>query len=391
MENNEKKQDRKTILLTVGCAALATAGIVFFILGLLKYNQAGRVKEKIIYVEPDYDPHGDEAEENAKVDLVEIQMLFEDKNQLIEHVNLTRDISESTYLGNNVYAYEYEYVNQYGQQRYEELLWAPDDTKVKRYVDERFVGYSYYKDSGAFDYIQSKQYRVDLDAYELDFESNSGATSFFTTTDAAINELYAFYTHQEYDPEVNQLYHIGLYTALGQFTITPDNQDPSLVEFLVVEPRSEGNYDDMPCESAFKNKQAVEIPEWDTYASVPDFFLLGEGGYAKLFIQPKNGLYGWGAGYSNTEDDKQEYTIGFVGDGCTVEDYVPNALTSHGYTLSGDEYISTYNGWREIDGVSKQVTYTHHVKVSKIDASETPSFKNGILLVDSHRTWEPVE
>ena len=225
MENNEKKQDRKTILLTVGCAALATAGIVFFILGLLKYNQAGRVKEKIIYVEPDYDPHGDEAEENAKVDLVEIQMLFEDKNQLIEHVNLTRDISESTYLGNSVYAYEYEYVNQYGQQRYEELLWAPDDTKVKRYVDERFVGYSYYKDSGAFDYIQSKQYRVDLDAYELDFESNSGATSFFTTTDAAINELYAFYTHQEYDPEVSKLYHIGLYTALGQFTITPDKQD----------------------------------------------------------------------------------------------------------------------------------------------------------------------
>ena len=391
MDNNEKKQSRRTILLTVACGALATAGIIFFILGLLKFNAASRVKEKIIYVEPEYDPKGEEAEENAKVDLVEIQMLFEDKNQLITHVDMERDIEEATYMGENLYGYEYEYVNQYGQQTYRELLWAPDDTRVKRFVDERFVGYTYFKDDGAVDYVLSKQHRVDLDAYTLDFESNSGATSFFTTDDAAINELFAFYTHQEYDPENNQLFHIGLYTALGQFTITPDVEDQSLVEFLVVEPRDHDDYDDMPNESAFRNKQSLEVPEWDNYANVPDFFLPGEGGYAKLYIQPKNGLYGWGNSYSNTADDKQEYKIGFVGDGCTVDDYVARALTPNDYALVDGEYIHKYTDWRTINGVSTQVEYTHHVKVSKVDAADTPTFKNGILLVDSHRTWEPVE
>ena len=131
MDNNEKKQSRRTVLLTVGCGALATAGIIFFILGLLKFNDAKRAS-RVIYVDTPFDPAGEEAEENAKVDLVHAQMMFEDQNQVIERVNLVDDINERTYIGERIYAYERGYVNEYGQQWFHEILWAPNDDYVKR-------------------------------------------------------------------------------------------------------------------------------------------------------------------------------------------------------------------------------------------------------------------
>ncbi len=393
MDNNEKKQSRRTIFLTIGCGALATAGIIFFILGLLKFNQAGRVKEKIIYVTPDFDPTGEEAEENAKVDLVEAQRMFEGKNQLIQRVNIQKDIEETSYIGEVVYAYEYQYANDYGIQTYSEILYAKDDTLVKRFVNGRFAGYTFNVTGEAYNYVQSKQHRFVLDAYKLDFEAYSGASSFFTSSDEAINELYAFYTHTEYDPENLQLYHIGIYTALGYVTITPEVENPAAADFVVISPKEVGDYDDMPYEWDFQNDKDRETPRYEDYARIPSSFLIGEGQYSKFYVQPKNGAYGYMTGwnpYDNFEDSMWEWTLGYVATGDTREDFIQNALTSQGYTYDeeADEYTATLeNSWRG----ETFVKYTHHVKVSYVAASETPSFENGLMLIDSSRTWEPAE
>ena len=392
MDNNEKKQSRRTIFLTVGCGALATAGIIFFILGLLKFNQASRYKEKIIYVTPEFDPTGDEAEENAKVDLVQAQMMLEDKNQLIERVNVTKDISEATYLGEDLYAYEFEYVNEYGKQRYSEILWAENNNMVKRFVGGHFVGYTFNVDDKAYDYVQSKQLRFNLNAYTLDFESNNGATSLFTSSDESINEFYAHYTRQEYDPENLQLYHIGLYIGLGYITITPEVGVQADVDFLVIQARDHGDYDDMPDEWGFNDNRYASEPQYSEYARIPYYFLIGEGQYAKYYVQPKNGAYGYMNNYhpsDNYEDDMWEWYLGFVATGDTREDFIQNALTTRGYTYDSvnDEYTTTEEGWRG----TVLVKYTHHVKVSYKPASETPSFQSGLMLIDSSRTWEPVE
>ena len=393
MDNNEKKQNRRTILLTVGCSALATAGIIFFILGLLKYNQAVRYKEKIIYVTPEYDPQGDEAEENAKVDLVYAQEMLEDKNQLIQRINIQNDIEETTYIGKDILAYEYQYVNEYGRQTYSEILWAENDTFVKRFVSGRFVGYSFNVNGEAYNYIQAKQYWLELDAYELDFESNSGASSFFTSSDASINEFYAHYTYQEYDPENLKTFHIGIYATLGYITITTESENQA-ADFLVVQARREGDYDDMPNEWDFENYRYNTNPSYDDYARIPGYFLIGEGQYAKYYVQPKNGAYGHMTGYSpydNFEDNMWEWYLGYVATGDCRDDFIQNALTTRGYTYDEEagEYVGDLGtGWRE-EGV--QVRYTHHVKVSYVAAADTPSFQDGLLLVDSHRTFEVIE
>lgn len=389
MDNNEKKQSRRTIFLTIGCGALATAGIIFFILGLLKFNQAGRVKEKIIYVTPDFDPTGDEAEENAKVDLVEAQMMLQDKNQLITRVNIQKDINEETYLGKDLISYEYCYANEYGTQTYAEILWAENDTLVRRWVNGAYVGYTFNVSGKAYDYVSEKQYWLNLDAYTLDFESNSGASSFFTTSDASINELFAHYTYQEYDPENLKTYHVGIYNALGYVTVTPESENPASEDFLTIEAKDVDDYDDMPYGWDFNNEKYNTNTDYYNYAKVPDYFLLGEGQYAKYYVQPKNGAYGYMSGYNphdNFEDGMWEWTLGYVATGDTREEFIQNALTSHGYTYdeeAGEYTIVLGVDWRR----ELSVTYTHHVKVSYVAATDTPSFENGLMLIESSRTW----
>lgn len=384
MDNNEKKQSRRTILLTVGCGILATAGIIFFILGLLKFNDAKRAS-RVIYVDTPFDPAGEEAEENAKVDLVYAQMMFEDKNQVIERVNLTDDVNERTYIGERIYAYEREYVNEYGQQWFHEILWASNDDYVKRFTGDHFVGYAFNVEGKAVEYVQSKEHPLVLNAYIMDFESNNGATSFFTSDDEYFNELYAHYTHTEYDPENLQLFRIGLYVALEQVTVTPAVDDSS-VDFLVFSPRDKYDYDDMPGEWGWRNDNSKEKPVYDSYALIPDYFFPAGDDYSKTYVQSKNGYYGSASGYSSNNDDMNEFYIGYISSGNKVTEF-KDILLNNGWALEGDEYVRDESGYKD-EVLGK---YTYHVKLSYVSADDKPSFEKGVMLVDHSRTWEPVE
>ena len=382
MDNTEKKETRRTIFLTVGCGVLLTAAIIFFILGLLKFNQSGRVieKEKIIYVEPEYDEKGEDAEENAKVDLVKVQMMFEDKDQLVEYINVDRDIDEVTYMSDDLYGHEYEYLNSYGEQTYVELLYAADDNYVKRYIGNNFVGYTYKGEGGAFNYVLSKQHRLTLDAYTLDFEAYTGASSFFTTSDAEINELFAHYTHKEFDAENLKEYQVGLYPSFNYVTIMSKESVEGETEFLTVSPREHHDFDE-----TYWEKDGVDLsaatPNPYAYANIASFMLPSDEAYSKYYVQPKNGYYGYGNGTSFSADTKEEYIIGFVDTGDKTAEYA-QILLDNEFVLEGEEYRYTYNGW----DMGHEVIYTEIVKLSYVASADTPSFESGLMLVDHSRT-----
>ena len=383
MDNTEKKETRRTIFLTVGCGVLLTAAIIFFILGLLKFNQSGRVieKEKIIYVEPEYDEKGEEAEENAKVDLVKAQMMFEDKDQMITYINVDREINEITYMSDDLYGYEYEYLNSYGTQTYIELIYAENDNYAKRYIGNNFVGYTYKGEGGAYNYVLSKQHRLTLDAYTLDFEAYTGASSFFTTSDAEINKLFAHYTHKEFDAENLKEYQIGLYPSLNHVVIMSKESVEGETEFLMVSPREHHDFDDTYWEKGGIDLSATT--PYTGYARIASFMLPTDEAYSKYYIQPKNGFYGYGNGTNFKADVYEEYILGFIDTGDKTADYA-QILLDNGFVLDGEEYKYTYNDWE----MGQEFIYTEIVKLSYVASEDTPSFESGLMLVDHSRTKE---
>ena len=382
MELDEKRLNRRTILFSIVGGVILTASIIFFVIGLLALNNAKKNSKVIyVYVDEPFDPKGEQAEENAKVDLVHAQMMFENQDQLVSHVNLTQDIEEESYLGKDIYAYEYQYVNSYGKQYYTEVLWAENSDYVRRFTGSAFAGYAYNVEGKAYEYVQSKQYRLDLNAYVLDFESNSGANSVFTTTDASINEMYAHYTHTEYDPDNLQMFRVNLFTALQQVMIMPDVDNPAEVDFLMVQPKHPGSYDDMPGEWLFNNYRDRERPNYNDYADI-DYNLLPDGAdYKKIYVQPKNGAYGSVSYYTITEDDRNEFYIGFIDSGDKTTEYGQMLLDS-GWTLNDGVYEYPTSSW--VDGV--QVQYKKTIKLSYQTAEERPAFEKGVFLVDHSRT-----
>ena len=387
-KDNEKVQKRRTILLSVAGAAVLTASIIFFILGSIKFARA-KSTTTILYVDPPYDPKGEEAEENAKIDLVQSQKMFEGMNQYVQRTNLTTGVHEDSYMGEGLFAYEYRYVNDLGEQVYRECIWAENDDYVRRFVGSRYVGYTFYGVGKAYEYVESKQHLLKLDAYELDFDSCSGTSSFFTTADPKINELYASFTHQEYDPSHNQILYIGLYPDLKQVMITPD-KDSSDVDFLLFSPRDVDDYGDMPCESAYRDHRYDTTPNYTYYANV-DYALLPavDPDFQKYYVQPKGGAYGEENGMNPdilNDQYKNEFYIGFVDAGdkkATYGTYLIEA--AYAYDSVNDEYTKSYEGYLG----EQHGTYTVHVKLSYKTAEEVPAFEAGLLIVDHSRTFIP--
>ena len=384
MENKqeERKENRRIVILSILGSAILLASILFFVFGLLAFSSAKNAPGEIIYIYTDepFDPRGDQAEENAKVALVQMQKAFENKDQAAQRINFYLDIDEKTYMGEDIYAYEYQYVNDFGDQEYTELLYAEDDNYVRRFVNAGFVGYSYNKNGSAKEYIASKQHRLVLDAYSLDFESYSGANSTFTTSDASVNELYAFYTRTEYDENNLRLFHISLYNALNYVTITPDTSKPEEVDFLIFQPKSEPDHD-VPGYWMYQNDKDRPQPNCSNYANIPNYLLPSDASYQKCYVQPKNGAYGNERGFWPTDDSRQEYIIGFVDTGNKIDEYITDVLLANSWVADGEYYSQETYGW--VDG--HDVTYKLLIKLSYLPASETPSFENGLMLVEHSR------
>ena len=392
MEKTEKQQNKRTILFSIIGGVVLTASIIFFVIGLIALNAAKKAKTTYINVSEPWDPKGEEAQENAKVDLVLAQMMFEEKSQVVQRRNFYFDIEENTYIGPVVYGYDFEYVNQYGTQRYSEVLYAENDDYVKRFVNGNFVGYTYNVEGKAQEYVQSKQHPLMLNAYQLDFVSNSGANSVFSTESDEMNELWAAYTRTEYDGTNNKLFYVGICADLGYVTVTAESENPAQEDMLLFQPVENYDYDEMP-KSLDVDLGATTIYYYN-YATVPYYLLPGGEDYGKYYVQPKSGAYGSTSNFTPSEEDKQHFSIGFIVTGNKLTEYGDEHILPYGWTEDtpetdpeDDDIVLARHFYRtETMTVNEvEVTFKYKIRLSYQTAEDRPSFEKGVMLVEHSR------
>ena len=275
-----------------------------------------------IAVEATYvDPTGDEAEENARIQLAEAQIKLDSGLVFAEYNDFYLDYRENYYMSEDAFGYEYEYINQYGYQRYTEYLYACNSSYVKRFVNGVYVGYTYNHEDGARDYVRSKQVMLDLNAYTINFYSNNGHNSIFKSDSDKLNELFARFCHKEYDPENKLDFFINIYPELGQIIVTPDVSDADELRIVTYEfPNDDDDHYGSDPINVYSydfqyNRDRYEIPNYrcqnqsdKAYANVPDYLIPTEGNeYSKCYVQPDSGIYNPSSvyGYQVTEEDQE--------------------------------------------------------------------------------------
>ncbi len=394
MERTEKEQNKRTILFSIIGGVVLTASIIFFVIGLIALNAAKKTKTTYIYVSEPWDPKGEEAQENAKVDLVVAQMKFEEKSQVVQRRNFYLDIDEDSYIGPDVFGYEVQYVNQYGEQRYAETLYAENDNYVKRFVNGNFVGYTYNVEGKAREYLHSKQHPLVLDAYNLEFVSNSGANSVFSTASDEMNELWAAYTRTEYDGTNNKLFFVNIYADLGYVMVTLDSENPAQEDFLLFQPVDNYDYDEMPKSLEVNDFSTTTINAYN-FANVQYYMLPGSGDYVRYYIQPKSGAYGSNGSFSPSEEDKEHFTIGFINTGKKFAEYGDTYLVPNGWTYDGaetaedDDEVEIARNYSRTEtryiSAEETITFKYKIRLSFDSAEDRPAFEKGVMLVEHSR------